>query len=230
MTNRERTDAESVVLVTERPELRAAVQRALYGGPAHRAVLPTDWRRGHVGTAKDHLFVVDIPTARAIHEAVAVAERWPGGFPGSLLVVLGTDVAPVFNPNPIVDGILVEPFSDAEVAMRVRHLLWRSRMTATPEVIVVGDLTMDTSSYEVTLAGKALNLTLKEYELLRFLATHPGRVFTRDMLLSRVWGEDYYGGSRTVDVHVRRLRLKLGPRHERLITTVHNVGYRFQPE
>ena len=86
---------------------------------------------------------------------------------------------------------------------------------------------IDEASYTAQLDGRALDLTFKEFELLKHLAQHPGRVFTRPQLLQEVWGYDYFGGTRTVDVHVRRLRAKLGPEHEALIGTVRNVGYRF---
>jgi DNA-binding response OmpR family regulator len=87
---------------------------------------------------------------------------------------------------------------------------------------------MDLSAYQATVDGVLMDLTRLEFELLKFLATHRGTVYTREMLLSLVWGEDYYGGTRTVDVHVRRLRAKLGERHEDLIQTVRGVGYRFE--
>jgi len=93
-------------------------------------------------------------------------------------------------------------------------------------VIRHGPLSLDTETYRVTAAGRSLDLTFKEFELLRFLASRPGRVFTRPALLREVWGYDFYGGTRTVDVHVRRLRAKLGPEHEHLIETVRGVGYR----
>jgi DNA-binding response OmpR family regulator len=86
---------------------------------------------------------------------------------------------------------------------------------------------IDEDSYTAKVAGRALNLTFKEFELLKYLAGHPGRVFTREALLQEVWGYDYFGGTRTVDVHVRRLRAKLGSDHDQLIGTVRNVGYRF---
>ena len=92
-----------------------------------------------------------------------------------------------------------------------------------------GDLVIDEVTYSARLRGRSLDLTFKEFELLKFLAQHPGRVFTRAHLLQEVWGYDYFGGTRTVDVHVRRLRAKLGPEHEALIGTVRNVGYRFVP-
>ena len=88
-------------------------------------------------------------------------------------------------------------------------------------------MTVDEHAYTAKLNGKALDLTFKEFELLKFLAQHPGRVFSRAQLLQEVWGYDYYGGTRTVDVHVRRLRAKLGPEHEAMIGTVRNVGYKF---
>ena len=92
-----------------------------------------------------------------------------------------------------------------------------------------GELTIDAGGYSARLRGRPLDLTYKEFELLKYLVQHPGRVFTRAHLLQEVWGYDYYGGTRTVDVHVRRLRAKLGPEHESLIGTVRNVGYRFDP-
>ena len=93
-----------------------------------------------------------------------------------------------------------------------------------------GDLVIDEATYSRAGRGRLLDLTYKEFELLKHLAQHPGRVFTRAQLLQEVWGYDYFGGTRTVDVHVRRLRAKLGPEYDVLIGTVRNVGYRFVPE
>ena len=93
----------------------------------------------------------------------------------------------------------------------------------------VGDLTIDEDTYTARLRGRPLELTYKEFELLKFLAQHPGRVFTREQLVTEVWGYDFFGGTRTVDVHVRRLRAKLGAEHEALIGTVRNVGYKMVP-
>src|SRR5437763_594699 len=91
----------------------------------------------------------------------------------------------------------------------------------------IGDLTIDETTYTARLDGNALDLTYKEFELLKFLAQHPSRVFTRSHLVQEVWGYDYFGGTRTVDVHVRRLRAKLGSERESMIGTVRNVGYKF---
>jgi DNA-binding response OmpR family regulator len=103
-----------------------------------------------------------------------------------------------------------------------------SPQDAAPE-IRAGDVVIDETSYSARVRGRSLDLTYKEFELLKYLAQHPGRVFTRAQLLQEVWGYDYYGGTRTVDVHVRRLRAKLGPEFEHQIGTVRNVGYRFVP-
>lgn len=111
--------------------------------------------------------------------------------------------------------------------LRVRlAMLRRHAGTGDGSVIRLGPLSLDTETYRVTASGRSLDLTFKEFELLRYLATRPGRVFTRPALLREVWGYDFYGGTRTVDVHVRRLRAKLGPEHEQLIETVRSVGYR----
>jgi len=128
--------------------------------------------------------------------------------------------------------ILLEDASPAEVEARLRIVIERSSAAGPDDEaaeISSGDLTIDPSGYTARVRGRALDLTYKEFELLKYLAQHPGRVFTRAQLLQEVWGYDYFGGTRTVDVHVRRLRAKLGPDREQLIGTVRNVGYRFDP-
>src|SRR5450756_887535 len=128
-----------------------------------------------------------------------------------------------------VDDVILHTAGPAEVEARVRLAIGRqaSLAPATPDEIRSGDLAIDEATYTARLRGRALDLTFKEFELLKFLAQHPGRVFTRAHLLQEVWGYDYFGGTRTVDVHVRRLRAKLGTEHEQLIGTVRHVGYKF---
>ena len=130
---------------------------------------------------------------------------------------------------------IMRALRDAVAEVEARFRLAVGRHTQVDEIdgggaITAGALTIDEGTYTVRLRGKALDLTYKEFELLKYLAQHPGRVFTRAQLLQEVWGYDYFGGTRTVDVHVRRLRAKLGTEHETLIGTVRNVGYRFVPE
>jgi DNA-binding response OmpR family regulator len=129
------------------------------------------------------------------------------------------------------DDVILNTAGPAEVEARLRLAIGRqaSLAPAAPDEIRSGDLAIDEATYSARLRTRALDLTFKEFELLKFLAQHPGRVFTRAHLLQEVWGYDYFGGTRTVDVHVRRLRAKLGAEHESLIGTVRNVGYRFVP-
>ncbi|GAC1518257.1 MAG: response regulator transcription factor [Acidimicrobiales bacterium] len=127
----------------------------------------------------------------------------------------------------LYDDFCVTPFQPKELEARLKHLFWRTGRGTRPELIEYGALILNLETYQAALAGKPLDLTYMEYELLKFLATHPGKVFTREVLLSRVWGYEYYGGARTVDVHIRRLRAKLTDEHAGLIQTVRSVGYRF---
>jgi DNA-binding response OmpR family regulator len=128
-----------------------------------------------------------------------------------------------------IDDVLLDTAGPAEVEARLRLAMGRQQISTddSPMEIRNGDLSVDEATYSAKLKGRVLDLTFKEFELLKYLAQHPGRVFTRAQLLQEVWGYDYFGGTRTVDVHVRRLRAKLGPEHESLIGTVRNVGYRF---
>ncbi|MCJ1680701.1 response regulator transcription factor [Streptomyces sp. APSN-46.1] len=128
-----------------------------------------------------------------------------------------------------IDDVLLDTAGPAEVEARLRLATGRQQLGSddSPMEIRNGDLSVDEATYSAKLKGRVLDLTFKEFELLKYLAQHPGRVFTRAQLLQEVWGYDYFGGTRTVDVHVRRLRAKLGPEHESLIGTVRNVGYRF---
>ncbi|MBF8172964.1 MULTISPECIES: response regulator transcription factor [Streptomyces] len=128
-----------------------------------------------------------------------------------------------------IDDVLLDTAGPAEVEARLRLATGRQQISGddSPMEIRNGDLSVDEATYSAKLKGRVLDLTFKEFELIKYLAQHPGRVFTRAQLLQEVWGYDYFGGTRTVDVHVRRLRAKLGPEHESLIGTVRNVGYRF---
>ena len=134
-----------------------------------------------------------------------------------------------------VDDIVSDQASPSEMDARLRLLVTAPELKDTDDrsqqIIRIGNLVIDAQTYSAHLNGAALNLTFKEFELLKFVAQHPGRVFSRAQLLSEVWGYDsYYGGTRTVDVHVRRLRSKLGSEHEQMITTVRNVGYSFHAQ
>ena len=137
-----------------------------------------------------------------------------------------------FNADWGIDDVILDTAGPAEVDARIRIALGKHAIelvASDPHAgeIRTGEVTIDESTYTARLKGNVLDLTFKEFELLKYLAQHPGRVFTRAQLLQEIWGYDYFGGTRTVDVHIRRLRSKLGPEHEAIVGTVRNVGYRF---
>ena len=184
---------------------------ALLSAPQHEAVL-VDARR-------------DLAGARSVCRLLRTT-----GVAAPLFVVLTEGGLVALTAEWGVDDVLLDTAGPAEVEARLRLSLGRKQDTtpvADPGVVRAGELTIDEGTYTCRLRGRVLDLTFKEFELLKYLAQHPGRVFTRAQLLQEVWGYDYFGGTRTVDVHVRRLRAKLGAEHEQLIGTVRHVGYKF---
>jgi DNA-binding response OmpR family regulator len=145
-----------------------------------------------------------------------------------MLLLRGSMLNELEARHELFDDFCVTPFHPLEFEARMRHVLSREGTAdVDAETIVYDALVLNFETYQAAIAGHPLDLTYMEYELLKFLAQNPGRVFTRETLLSRVWGYEYYGGARTVDVHIRRLRAKLGEEHAGLISTVRSVGYRF---
>jgi DNA-binding response OmpR family regulator len=147
------------------------------------------------------------------------------GSPVAVLAVLPRNLLEDQGWEELVDEFAFPEISEAELSLRVQ-MLWLRRGDTGEATLRLGPVAINVETYQVTIGGRALDLTFKEFELLRFLAENPARVFSRAKLLQEVWGYDFYGGTRTVDVHVRRLRSKLGPEHEQLIETVRGVGYR----
>jgi DNA-binding response OmpR family regulator len=144
-----------------------------------------------------------------------------------LPVVAIAPMETAINLDGTVDDFVLSPLNIVELVTRIKRILNKKAKTANLECIIVGKLVVDVDKYEVYINGKPISLTFREYELLKFLATNPGRVFTRDALLNGVWGEDFFGGDRTVDVHIRRLRGKIEDETNNYIETVRNIGYRF---
>lgn len=167
----------------------------------------------------------DLPAVRSLCRLLETT----GNTSPVILITTEGGLAAVNHEWGLTDVLLVDA-SPAEIEVRIRLATTKVESTNSFESsneIKAGELSIDESSYAAKLRGRTLDLTFKEFELLKFLAQHPGRVFSRDQLLREVWGYDYFGGTRTVDVHVRRLRAKLGPENENLIGTVRNVGYRY---
>jgi DNA-binding response OmpR family regulator len=144
-----------------------------------------------------------------------------------IVVVRIAQLAELELREDLFDDLCLEPVNADELTTRLAHLFWRTGRGLRPDLLEHGPLVLNLETYQAAVSGRVLDLTYMEYELLRFLAARPGKVFTRETLLSRVWGYEYYGGARTVDVHVRRVRAKLGEEHAHLIQTVRSVGYRF---
>jgi DNA-binding response OmpR family regulator len=144
-----------------------------------------------------------------------------------MLLVPGSQLDELTLRDDLFTDFCLLPFHPRELEARLRHLFAHSAAEIKPDVVDYGGLALNLETYQASIDGRPLDLTYMEYELLKFLTQNPGKVFTREILLSRVWGYDYYGGARTVDVHIRRLRAKLGEEHANLIQTVRSVGYRF---
>ena len=144
----------------------------------------------------------------------------------AMLVIVNEDQLGEFRlPVQVKSDFVVHGATAAECTARIRQLLWPGNESSSSDYISVDNMTINLAIYQVKVGGEPLDLTYLEYALLAFLVTHPGRTYSRDALLRRVWGFDYYGGSRTVDVHVRRVRAKLGPDLAQHLETVRGVGY-----
>ena len=219
-----------LLLLTQAVEPSAEVLPALSLLPHAVRILPAD--ATVLLTAPDADVVLvdgrrDLPQVRGLTRLIRQT-----GIDVPLMVIVTEGGLAALQVDWGADDFLLCTCGPAEVEARLRLAVTRSGAdtdtSPTPE-IRSGDLSIDEAGYSARIRSRTLDLTFKEFELLRFLAQHPGRVFTRAQLLQEVWGYDYFGGTRTVDVHVRRLRAKLGPEHEALIGTVRNVGYRFVP-
>ncbi|MPZ50406.1 MAG: DNA-binding response regulator [Dehalococcoidia bacterium] len=147
-----------------------------------------------------------------------------------VLLLLRVEQMTGIDPSWPVDDFIVLPAAAEELQLRLRRAVWRKTGLDAASTLRSGDLLVDLANYKVFVSEQAVSLTFKEFELLRFLMTNRGKVFTREALLNRVWGYEYYGGARTVDVHIRRLRSKIETNSTLYIETVRNVGYRFPAE
>ncbi len=213
----------TVFLVTRHPDaarLGPELERAGFNAPVIAPErLASDELQNRIDVAV--LDFRDIPPAAFSIITTAYGEN------GVILVAL---VAPEqldrITPDLAVDDFVLLGAPPEELARRVERALWRKHGVDAENVVRCGALEIDLTNYRVTVDGEPVVLTFKEYELLRFLALNAGRVFTREQLLNRVWGYDYFGGARTVDVHIRRIRAKIEVRGHAFIETVRNVGYR----
>ncbi len=173
--------------------------------------------------------VVDIPDDRRVRPLLEPLLDVHGIEDVAVLVVVGPAGLTEASRITRLTDFVLRPLRGDELTARVRRPLV-SRGRDEDDKLRVGRLLIDLKGYEAVLEGKRLDLTYQEFELLKFLAAHPGQAFTRDQLLARVWGYDYYGGSRTVDIHVRRIRAKLGHPYAGCVKTIRHVGYKWVPD
>jgi DNA-binding response OmpR family regulator len=169
----------------------------------------------------------ELPTAKSFTKLITTT-----GVSTPLIIVTTEGGLSAINADWGITDVTLDTAGPAEVDARIRIVIGKDaieQLAKNPSLkeIRSGDVVIDEDSYTAKIKGRTLDLTFKEFELLKYLAQHPGRVFSRSQLLQEIWGYDYFGGTRTVDVHIRRLRSKLGPEFESVIDTVRNVGYRF---
>jgi DNA-binding response OmpR family regulator len=169
----------------------------------------------------------DFPTAKSLTRLLATT-----GVGAPIIAITTEGGLSALSADWGINDVILDTAGPAEVDERIRlavgaHAAQIEASDPTSSEIRQGDVVIDENAYTAKIKGTSLDLTFKEFELLKYLAQHPGRVFTRAQLLQEIWGYDYFGGTRTVDVHIRRLRSKLGPEFESIIGTVRNVGYRF---
>jgi len=177
--------------------------------------------------APDLVFVA-IDGAATSSEAMSIAQSIKKDSHLPVIALLSREALSRLDSSLAADDFVIEPWDAAEVLARAKRILGKTKDAVELEIIECGELTIDLARYEVYVSDRLIELTFKEYELLRFLACNKGRVFTRETLLNEVWGYDYYGGDRTVDVHIRRLRSKLEDPTHTFIETVRNIGYKFK--
>lgn len=199
------------------------------------ARLDLEAETAHLGEIKTRLMesaadvlVVDAGRAPEVFAATVEQMAASGSDTRVLLVVDREALEGLRVPVRVSADFMVRGGTSEELAARTRALVWPGEEVATQDVIRIDDLTINLATYQVHISGEAVEFTYLEYALFMFLVTHPNRVYSREVLLRRVWGSDYFGGSRTVDVHIRRVRSKLGPELSRRLETVRNVGYLWQ--
>lgn len=213
-----------LMVATDRPEDLWALVNGLEAG-GHRVAVVAMSQAGSGDAVPDVALVdaiKDLTRGRDVCRTIrARASRLP------VLAMVAAEMLDAVGPDWDVDSFLVDGATIPEALARIRLALG-SQTIESSGGLRVGDLAIDPESYQVRVRGRLLDLTYKEFQLLSFLAQKPGRVWSRQQLLQEVWGYDFFGGTRTVDVHVRRLRAKLGAEHEGMIVTIRNVGYKLE--
>lgn len=219
-----------LIIAKENEIIRELAARLISSGLSYSVAVDTEQALRQAKDRNPDLILADIDKIVNIHQTMDIHSRI-GMTKNPLVMVL----IPQIMLNDIADNsgiadFIIKPCGINELSVRVQRLIKRIKNINSKKIIRCGDLIIDTVSCEVHLGGRLVELTFKEYELLRFLAASKGRVFTREALLNKVWKYDYLGGERTVDVHIRRLRSKIEDVDHSFIETVRNIGYRFRKD
>jgi DNA-binding response OmpR family regulator len=214
-----------VIVVADDLHTRAWVESGIGALDVAIEYAPAGALAAKLGNDPGDLVLVD--AGRAPEETVSLAEEAAaaGSDAKLLLVVEDEALEQLRMPVRLPADFVVRGARPMEIAARVKALLWPGEEVQAEEIIRIDDLALNLATYQAHVNGEPVEFTYLEYALFAFLVTHPNRVYSREVLLSRVWGTDYFGGARTVDVHVRRVRSKLGPEVARRLETVRNVGY-----
>jgi DNA-binding response OmpR family regulator len=217
-----------IVVLSNQEDIQHAIVAALAPGDYHVTTLPHgEAAVDELGQNPPYVLIFDHGDGSHIDEWRSLGGDEQVRRHSALVALLHAGQHHLLEEAPTPDDFALWPATAAEILLRVRAILRRRANVDSEHILRCGDLLLDLANYKVTLDGRPVELTFKEYELLRFLASNRDKVFTREALLNRVWGYDYFGGARTVDVHIRRLRSKIEDRGHAFIETIRNVGYRF---
>lgn len=190
-------------------------------------VANTDTAIGQIAGQPPEIMLLDADGAAVGSDVWELTQRIRQEMGIPLVVLVPREKLEGFDLADGIDDFVLKPWDATEIAVRLRRILRQKGNLESEDTIRCGDLVIDSARCEVSLCGKPIVLTFKEYQLLKFLANNKGKVFTREILLNKVWGWDYYGGDRTVDVHIRRVRSKIEDMNHYFIETIRNIGYRF---
>jgi DNA-binding response OmpR family regulator len=219
-----------ILMVTDNSKAAAPLQQMLVRGGYHVALSSGDREAllEAISPRPPDIFVLDSLSGRlGLKDLRQILHSQFGAKDALVILLTAEEQLDNLEMSVGLDDFLLTPHNPRELLSRIQLLLWKNNRVDAEQLLKVAHLVIDLANYTVAIEGAPLELTYKEYELLRFLVAHRGRVFTREALLIQVWGYDYSGGTRTVDVHIRRIRAKLGPPYEDMVETVRNVGYRF---
>lgn len=219
-----------LIIAKEDKLIKKLTARLVRSGLNYSVAINTEQALKQAEDRSPDIILADINNAINIHQVMDIPSRIGMTKKPLVMVFIPGVMLSVITDNTGIADFIIKPCDINELFIRVQRLIKRIKGSDSKKIIKRGDLAIDTVSCEVFLGGKLIELTFKEYELLRFLAASKGRVFTRESLLNKVWKYDYLGGERTVDVHIRRLRSKIEDADHTFIETVRNIGYRFRKD